>query len=37
MNKINKAHEAAHERDKEWRLQRKQFMSRNRQEDPSWR
>ena len=35
--KINKAHEAAHERDKEWRLQRKQFVSRNRVEDPSWR
>lgn len=35
--KINKAHEASHERDKEWRLQRKQFVSRNRVEDPSWR
>lgn len=35
--KINKAHEAAHERDKEWRLQRKQFVSRQRVEDPSWR
>ena len=37
VSKINKAHEQAHERDQQWRLQRKQFVSRNRQEDPSWR
>jgi hypothetical protein len=36
--KTNKAHEQGQERDKEWRLQRKQFAtSRLRQEDPSWR
>jgi hypothetical protein len=36
--KTNKAHGEAQERDKEWRLQRKQFAtSRLRQEDPSWR
>jgi hypothetical protein len=38
IDKTNKAHEQAQERDKEWRLQRKQFAtSRPRQEDPSWR
>jgi hypothetical protein len=36
--KTNKAHEQSQERDKEWRLQRKQFAtSRLRQEDPGWR
>jgi hypothetical protein len=36
--KTNKAHEQSQERDKEWRLQRKQFAaSRLRHEDPSWR
>lgn len=36
--KTNKAHEQSQERDKEWRLQRKQFTTgRLRQEDPGWR